>query len=141
PSDTAQHGIPDITVFPGHGARLDAALKAVAHDQVVAFAQFLDESWNVPEVVAGIGVGHDHVAPVSGGDASHECAAVAFLWNADHAGPQGGGNRLRAVSTAVVSDDDLAGNAAFAERVLRFLDADRQRFGLVQARHYHADFG
>ena len=47
----------------GHGARLDAAGEAVAHDEVVAAAQRVDERAEVGEVVAVVGVAHDDEAP------------------------------------------------------------------------------
>src|SRR5260370_41526966 len=51
-----------------YGAGLDAA-KAIAHNEVVATARFVDEIWHLAEIVAVIGVTHDDVFAARGGDA------------------------------------------------------------------------
>ena len=51
-----------------HRARSDPAEKAVAHDQLVALAKLLDEGHQIAEVVAIVGVAHDHVATARGLD-------------------------------------------------------------------------
>src|SRR5579864_1727462 len=43
---TREAGIAQVLVVPGHGARLDSAMKAVAHYDVIAFAPFFDKSRN-----------------------------------------------------------------------------------------------
>src|SRR5258706_9878182 len=56
---SCEAGIADIFVAPGHGAWPNPSLKAIAHHQVVAFAPLQNESRNVGEIVAVIGVTHD----------------------------------------------------------------------------------
>jgi hypothetical protein len=43
-ADGGENGVADVAVLPRHGARQDAALEAIAHDQVVALAQLINES-------------------------------------------------------------------------------------------------
>ena len=47
-----QDGIAEIAVQERHGARLDAAAEAVAHDQLIARAQAVDHGIQVLEIVA-----------------------------------------------------------------------------------------
>ena len=61
PADARQHRVADAAVQPRHRARLDAAREAVAHHEVVAVAEVLEERTEVLEVVAVVGVGHEHV--------------------------------------------------------------------------------
>ena len=49
PADARQHRVAELAVQARHRARLDAALEAVAHDQVVARAQLVDEGLEVVE--------------------------------------------------------------------------------------------
>ncbi len=65
----AQSGIAKIFVQRRHGARLDAASEAIAHDEVVALAKFVDEIGHLAEVIAVVGVTHDDVFAARGGDA------------------------------------------------------------------------
>ena len=55
-------GIAEIAVQGRHRAGRDAALEAVAHDEVGAGAQLVDERHRGGEVVAVVGVAHDDVA-------------------------------------------------------------------------------
>ena len=67
---TDQDRIADPAVLPGHRAGHDPAPEAVAHHQVVALAQLLDERLDRREVVAVVGVAHDDVSAAGGGDAA-----------------------------------------------------------------------
>ena len=59
PADAAEHRIAEITVQERHGAGRDAALEAVAHDQIAAVAQFRHEGLQAGKIVAVVGVAHD----------------------------------------------------------------------------------
>ena len=68
-----------------HGARPDAPLEAIAHDQLVALPQLVDERPEIGEVVAVVGVAHDHV-PASGRlNPAHQRTTVASGGHADDA--------------------------------------------------------
>ena len=139
-ADEGQDGVADPPVRPHHRACLDASGEAVAHHQVVAFAQLGDERSNGQEVVAVVGVTHDHELASRRLDAADQGAAVALARHVDDTHPQLPGHRQRAVGAAVVGDDDLRRQAVFLDCLLRLADADGQRLGLVEARHDDRDF-
>ena len=62
PAQGGDGGVADPAVLPGHGARQDASEKSIAHDQVVARPQPLQERVEAAEVVALVGIAHDNVA-------------------------------------------------------------------------------
>src|SRR5258708_32092476 len=101
----AQTGIAKISVQRRHGAGLDAAAKAIAHNEVVAPAQFVDEIGNLAEIVAVIGVSHDDIFTAGGADARLQRCAVAPFGDADYGGSIVLGNFNRAIGRAVVRDN------------------------------------
>ena len=135
PANEAQHRIAQIAMQRRHGARTDAALEAVAHDQRIARAQLLQETLETAEVVAVVGVAHDDVAAARRGDAGDERRAVAALLDRDHARAGLGRERARVVARAVVRDEYFAVDAGALEEAARLLYAPADRGRLVQARH------
>src|SRR5207247_6350603 len=87
------------------------------------------------EVVAVVGVTHDHEAATRRLDTADQGAAVTLPRDLDHPHPELLGDDLGAIGAAVVGDDDLRGKAVLLDRALCFLDASRQRLHLVQAGH------
>ena len=67
-----------------HRPWLDAAPETVAHDQVGSFTQWLEKAVRMAEVVAVIGVAHQHVFALCRLDAGHQRSSVAANWNVDH---------------------------------------------------------
>src|SRR3546814_18125245 len=65
---------PYTTLFRsrGHRAGFDPALEAIAHHEVGAAAQSLDERFEILEVVAVVGVTHDDETAACGLDAVDE---------------------------------------------------------------------
>ena len=110
-------------------------LKRLPVDEVVALAEPRDEWLELGEVVAVVGVAHDHPAPARGRDPARERGAVSAALDRHDPGAELLRDLLRAVRRAVVGDDDLAGDAEALEGVLRLADADPERPRLVQARH------
>src|SRR5262249_11789446 len=109
--DAREHGIADVLVQPGHRARTDAARKAVAHYQVIADVELLDERLQAAEVVGIVGVAHDDVLAAGRRDAALQGGAVALPLDADDAGAVFLGDLARAVGTAVVGHDHLGPDA------------------------------
>ena len=128
--------IAQVLVQPRHRAGTDPTLEAVAGHEVVAFAELLDERLELREVVAVVGVSHDHPAAAGSCDSSRQCRAVAALLDRNDARSEPFGDLLRPVGRSVVGDHDLAGDADPLERVQRLADADRDRLRFVQARHH-----
>src|SRR5882757_2604709 len=131
----AQTGIAKIFVQRRHGAGLDAAAKAIAHDQVVAPAQFVDEIWDFAEIIAVVGVAHDDVFTAGGGDAGLQRRAVAPLGDADYGGSIVLGNFNRAIGRAVVRDNHFAVQARTANSGERLLHAKCQGVCFIEARY------
>ena len=72
----AQDRVADVAVQPRHRAGLDA-IHAVAHHEIGAGIEVLDEVRDLGEVVRQVGVGHHDVAPARRGEARQVGAAVA----------------------------------------------------------------
>ncbi len=138
--DAGQDRVADVPVVPGHGAGADAALEAVAHDQLIAGAEALDERVDGAEVVGIVGVAHDDVLAAGSGNARLQGRAVTALGGMDHPAAGGAGQVLRAVGAAVVGHHDLAADAQAFQcgHGLGHALADGQR--LVEARHDHCHF-
>jgi hypothetical protein len=81
---------------------------AVAHDELGAVLELLDEAGDVGEVVGQVGVGHDDVLAAGGAEAGQVGGAVAAARLVHDAGAGLGGELGGAVARAVVGDDDLA---------------------------------
>ena len=138
-ADPRQDRVADPAVRPRHRARGDAAKESVPDDEVVAAPQPIDERTDGAEVVAGVGVAHDHEVPIGGFDPTDQRVAVATPRHLDHARAELLRDHNRPVGAAVVGDDDLAVETSGFERPLRALDAGGERLGLVQARHDDRD--
>src|SRR5262249_55803298 len=107
-SDRRQQGVTNVPMQRRHGAIFYAALKSVAHDQIVTRLEFFDEGIKRSEIVAVIRVAHDHELSMSGLDPHLQCIAIAALRDDDDARPKGFRDFNRSVGATVVGDDDLA---------------------------------
>ena len=140
PHEHREHRVAPPAVQEGHRAgedRAAAGRQAAPLHERVAGAQLLDELRDLAEVVAVVGVAHDHPAAARRGDAAHERRAVATVLDRDDARTEPLGDLLGAVGAAVVGDDDLAGDAGLGQAAPRLLDAGRERVRLVEAGHHH----
>ena len=79
PSQKTQHWVAKIPVQKRHGAFLNASAKPVAHHEVSAGAQLLQEFGNVAKVVTRICVAHDYVSPARRRDTAHQSVAVTAI--------------------------------------------------------------
>ena len=109
--DAGQDRVADVAVQPRHRARVDV-VHPVAHDELGALVEVLDEARDLAEVVREVGVGHHDVAAARGGEAGQVGAAVAAPRLVDDPRAGRGGQLGAAVLGRVVGDDDLAGDAA-----------------------------
>src|SRR5260370_21740796 len=85
-ADRRQHRIAEIAVQGRHRPRLDAALEAVAHDEVVAGAQPLEKAAERGEIVAVVAAAHDVVRAACRPYAAEQRPAIATLRDIDNAG-------------------------------------------------------
>ena len=104
PASGTQDGIAKVFVQWRHCLGRDAPFEAVAHHQLVAFAQGGDKIVQSAEVVTVITVAHDDVAATGLLDATLQRGAVATGGDRHHAGPQTFGELLRSVGAAVVGN-------------------------------------
>ncbi len=74
--DAGQDRVADVAVQPRHRARVDV-VHPVAHHELGAVVELLDEARDLVEVVGQVGVGHDDVVAARGGEAGEVGAAVA----------------------------------------------------------------
>ena len=134
-ADRGQHRIAQIAVQRRHCARQDPAAKAVAHDQLITGAQLLDKSVKAAEIIAVVAVAHDHVFAMRRANAAEQSAAISAVSDMNHAGAVRRGDRRRAIAAAIVSDHNLACEAAAGEEAACFAYTCRQSLGFIQARH------
>ncbi len=132
-AETRQDRVADPSVLPRHRAVGDAPGEPVAHHEVVARSQPVDERFDRLEVVRGIRVAHDHEPSARRRDAAEEGRAVSLLRHRNDPRAQALGDLDRAVRAAVVGHDDLALDREPLEGRPGGLDARAQRAGLVQA--------
>ncbi len=104
PPDRGKHRVADVAVLPRHRPRLDAALEAVAHNEVVALTQLRQEAVEVGEVVGIVGVAHHHVAAAGRLNAAEQRRAVALALHVHDPRAEGTGDLLAAVGRTVVHD-------------------------------------
>lgn len=64
-----EDGITQITMEHRHRAGQDAALKAIAHDKLIAFTKLFDERFQRSEIVAVVTIPHDRIGPAPGSNA------------------------------------------------------------------------
>src|SRR5512143_3361733 len=100
----------------GHRAGADTTSEAVAHDEVVARAQPLEEHVHRREVIGEIGVTHEHIASARRPYAAGERGTVSPDRRADDARAGTLRDLPRSIGTAVVRDDDLARDAVRTQR-------------------------
>ncbi len=128
----AQQGVADVAVDPVHRAGLDV-VHPVAHHELCAVTQLLDEARDLVEWIRHVGVEHHDVLAARRREAGEVGRAVAAP-RLVHDARAGGGRKLRAaVLGIVVGDDDLAADAGLGERVERAPHALLDVLGLVQA--------
>jgi len=135
-ADEGQSRVADPAVRPDHRALANAARKSIAHDQIASIAQLVEQRADGGEVVAVVGVAHDHKAALRGCDSTDQRASVTLPLDVDHADAELPRQRLRTVAAAVVGDDDLGLHTKLLDRRARFADAGGERLGLVEARHH-----
>src|SRR4029450_1834349 len=107
-----------------HGARHHgpaAGRESAALDEIVSFAELLEEPADLEEVVGVVGVAHDHIPAARRGDTPDQRVAIAFGRHADDPDAGVPGALARPVGRAVVGDDDLAIDPVLAEGTLSFI--------------------
>jgi len=94
PADRGEHWVADPAMGPDHRALLDLTRETVSHDEVMAFAQTIDERPDRAEVVTVVRVAHDHELTAGRVDAADERAAVSLTHDVHHASSQLSGELL-----------------------------------------------
>jgi len=128
----AEDRVADVAVDPVHRAGLDV-VHPVAHHELGAVAQRLDEARDVLERVRHVGVEHHDVLAAGGAEAREVGRAVAAARLVHDARAGGRGELGAAVVGVVVGDDDLAGHARLGKRRERLAHAGLDVLGLVEA--------
>ena len=119
-----KHRIAEIAMQRRHGAGLDPAGKAIAHDQVGALLQPVDDAVDFAPVIGIVGIGHDQVLAASGQHGRRDRRAVTRNGLMDDARAEALGDLDRTVGRTVVADDHFADNPSPRERRLGLADAD-----------------
>ncbi len=108
---------------------------SVAHDELGAAVELVDEARNVGEVVRQVGVRHDDVVASRRVEAGEIGTAVASTALVDDPCPCTLGELWASVRRAVVGDDDLAVEAVSVQHGPRLGHAALDRSRFVQARN------
>src|SRR5690348_10778337 len=123
-----------------HRSAFDSSLEPVAHHQLCAFTQFGDERHEIGEVVAIIGVAHDHVLAAGSTNATNEGISVALVPDGDHPGAGLGGELPTAVGAAVVGNDHLAVDTVLFNESQSFGDTGGNGLRLIEAGNDNGQF-
>ena len=137
PADPDSSGLPRY-LCSGGIALGDAALEAVAHHELVARAEPLDERRRAREVVAVVGIAHDDVLAAGGVDAAHQGAAVSrgtSTTRAPCARAMSCEPSVMPLSATITSPD-----AAALQEPCALSNADGKGLRLVEARHHDREF-
>src|SRR5207249_2204573 len=132
--------VADVAVHPRHGAGLDAAFEAVAHDQLIALPEAVDKRIELAEIIGIVGVAHDDIATLGGGDAGLQGAAVTPAFHRHHACPMFEGDFAGTVAAAVIRHHHFAFHMKAIQTSASLVHAGADGAGFVQARHDHGDF-
>src|SRR5271155_4020872 len=84
-TDQTEHRIAEIPMKKRHCAAGDAAGKAITHDQIGAVSQSGEERIQPEEIVAVVGVSHDHESTLRRSDPCPPRRAVAAFHDRDDA--------------------------------------------------------
>lgn len=106
-----------------HRSGLDPAGEAITHHQIGAAAQFLQERADVIQGVAVVRIGHQHVPPARGIDASAQSRAVPTAGHVHEPRAFASGDFLRAVRRPIVGNNYLATHAKSLQRGEGLADA------------------
>jgi hypothetical protein len=136
PADEREHRGAEVAVQRWHRAGRYPALEPVAHHQVGALAQLGHVRHQVAEVVAVVGVAHDHVLAPGGENAAHQGIAVALVADRDDAGAGVGRELLAAVGGAVVGQHHFAVHPAVGEELHGLGHAGGHGLCLIEAGHH-----
>jgi hypothetical protein len=118
-----------------HRARRYATAEPISNDEVNVFAQLLEEGIEPTEVVAVVGIAHDHKGSLRLLYACKEDGAVSTLGYLNDARPVLSCDFGRAICAAIIGDQNLANNASSLEVGKRLIDANAQGLCLIEARH------
>src|SRR6185312_9053598 len=83
-SDPAQGRVPQVAMQERHRARSYAALKAIAHDEIGAFAQFVEEWLQRRKIIRIIGIAHDDVSAAGRANSTDQCGTVSLALDIDN---------------------------------------------------------
>src|SRR5271166_2214049 len=135
PADSGKNGIAKVAMQRRHSARLNSSAEAVAHYQVVTRAEFIEKTLNMGEIIAVVGVTHQHESPSCRQDAAHQRVAVAFLRHGNDPRTCAASEVLRAIRGAVIGNHNLSAGIVLAKTAKGFLHAAPDGLSLVQTRH------
>jgi hypothetical protein len=87
-----------------HRTRVDATLKAIPHNDVVARSQAFEEWRQCTEVIAIVGIPHNDVVATCRADPGGQCRTIAPYWDVDHSNPIGLRDLARPIGASVIRD-------------------------------------
>jgi hypothetical protein len=126
-----------VLVLPGHRSRRDPAEKAVAHHEIHADTQLLDERIEPAEVVAVVSVAHDDVAAASVLRAVIQSGPVATLGHMNDSSALALRDLWRTVRGSVVRHDHFGSKPKTGNAAASLLNAPANRECLVETGHEH----
>jgi hypothetical protein len=129
--EIAQDRIPQVPVKERHCSMADAALEPVAHYHVVSATKSFHERIEPGEIVATVGIAHDHVDAARRSNSSHQCRAISLHGDVNDSCAMLLRYTNGPVAAAVVSDENFAFDPLASQELARLTDARSERLGLV----------
>ena len=134
-ADKGQNRIAQITMQRRHCTGFDTALKAVTHNEVVAFPQFFNKRIQMQEIVTVICISHDDILALCGVTSTNQRCAVSTLSNIYYTRTTASCDILRSIGTAIIRNKDLAFYTALFQIGPCLLDTHFQCLCFVQTGH------
>src|SRR5206468_5454541 len=98
-----------------HGTGGNPALKPVTDDQIIASTKLFNESKQRRKIITPVGVAHDHIFPLRRINSACQSRPVSLCFHDHNSGTHSVGELYRTIATAVIGDDNFAGDAVLLE--------------------------
>src|SRR5690242_12225774 len=96
-ADTTEDGIPNPSILPWHGSRLNSAFETISHDQVIALTHLGYKGFQIGEIITPVRVTHDHVLALGSTCGPQDCSTITPDWNRNYSCSHVSCNFLRTI--------------------------------------------
>src|SRR6516165_5310866 len=114
-----------------HCACFDTTNKTVTKNKIISSFELFNEAIKCYEIIAIVGIADDHEFAACCFDSRFQCIPIATLGSGHDSCAKRFGDLLRAISAAIVSDDNLSREALSRQIALRLCNAIPKRLCLI----------